>query len=126
RTITARRVPLRIEEVSFKNDTVSLAGAVIRPSAAGRYPVVIHLHGSGSSIRTSHLGIAYYLAAHGIASLIYDKRGTPGSTGSLAWERYEDLASDAVAGAEFMMTRADVDTNHIGFAGISEGAGTSE
>lgn len=126
RTITAQRVPLHIEEVSFKNDTVSLTGAFIRPPGAGRYPVVVHLHGSGSSIRTSHLGIAYYLAAHGIASLIYDKRGTPGSTGTLAWARYEDLAGDAVAGAEMLMTRSDVDTNYIGFEGISEGAGTSE
>jgi dienelactone hydrolase len=126
RTTTARRVPLHIEEVAFKHDTVSLAGAFIRPIAAGRYPVVIHMHGSGASIRTSHLGIAYYLAVHGIASLMYDKRGTPASTGTLASARYADLAADAVAGAEYLMHRDDVDTNHIGFTGISEGAGTSE
>lgn len=125
RTVTARRVPLHVEEVRFTHDTITLGGAFIRPPQASRYPVVVFMHGSGNSIRTSHLGIAYYLAAHGIASLIYDKRGTPPSTGVYITASYADLADDAVAGASMLMSRPDVDTMHVGFAGISEGANTS-
>ena len=125
RSVTARRVPLHIEEVRFTHDTITLGGAFIRPPQPGRYPVVVFMHGSGNSIRTSHIDIAYYLAAHGIASLIYDKRGTPPSTGAYIAASYTDLADDAVAGASMLMSRPDVDTMHVRFAGISEGANTS-
>lgn len=121
--VKATQLPLRSEEVRFNNGDVTLAGSLILPSSPGPHPAIIFMHGSGGSPRVSYFGFGYWLAAHGIAVLKYDKRGSGQSTGTVT--TYQDLAQDAVAGARMLQQRAEIDPKKIGFWGISEGGWTA-
>jgi hypothetical protein len=125
KTITAIRAPLKREEVEFHNGDVTLKGTLILPSTPGRHPAVVFMHGSGANPRSSFFGLGYLLASKGIAALKYDKRGAGSSTGETMGASYEDFADDAVAGARLLQQRNDIDPNHIGFWGLSEGAWTA-
>ncbi len=127
---TARRVAtdvgVRSEEVTFANGDVVLAGQLILPRGAGPHPTVIFLHGSGSAPRGLFVSIGGYLAAHGIASLAYDKRGSGRSTGNWQTSTLVELADDAKAGIEFLRRRPEVDVTNIGLYGTSQGPWLSE
>ena len=65
--------------------------------------------------------IADHLTRQGIAVLRVDDRGVGGSTGSSRGATSVDFASDALAGVEFLRTRAEIDKRRIGLIGHSEG-----
>lgn len=120
RSIRPAEIPTREEEVSFGGGDVTLAGTLIKPATAGPHPVTVWLTGRGSSIRgNSHFH--RLLAQHGIASLIYDKRGSGRSTGDFARATFEQLANDAVAAVAFLSQRKDIDGGRIGLHGESAG-----
>jgi len=58
---------------------------------------VVFLHGSGSEGRWASRYLGTQLATHGIAALIFDKRGVGGSTGDWRRATLDDLAGDGVA-----------------------------
>lgn len=119
---SATRVPLRSEQVRFKYGDVTLAGTLILPEKHGkRYPAVVFTHGGGPAKREIFWGLGYLLAARGIAVLAYDKRGVGESTGNWRDASFEDLADDAVAAANFLSDRTDIDKRQIGFWGLSQG-----
>ena len=109
------------EEISVRNGDVMLAGRFIRPARAGRHPLVVFLHGSGPSGRGTFLSWGALLAANGIASIAYDKRGTGASTGDFRSARFSDLAEDARAIVGAARARADVDADRIALVGTSQG-----
>jgi pimeloyl-ACP methyl ester carboxylesterase len=78
------------------------------------------VHGSGAENREYMLPWARFVIRHGIAVLGYDKRGVGESTGDWNAATYEDLAGDAVAAVEYLKTRRDIDSAHIGLLGISQ------
>jgi pimeloyl-ACP methyl ester carboxylesterase len=63
---------------------------------------------------------AEFFALHGVAGLIYDKRGLGHSTGDWLRASFEDLADDVVAGVRLVKTRPDIDPRHIGLMGSSQ------
>jgi hypothetical protein len=65
--------------------------------------------------------IADRLARRGIASLIYDKRGSGESGGDWRTATYLDLAGDADAAIDLLATRRDIDASEIGVWGHSQG-----
>lgn len=129
----AVRVPSREEDVAFRNGDVSLSGTLILPAAAGRHPAVVLLHGSGPLTRHSFGPWPRFFASLGMAVLVFDKRGTGGSTGSrldastgapetLSPRSYpDDLVEDALAALRFLRSRREVDARRVGFWGSSEG-----
>ena len=118
---TAKRVEIETpEDVRFTNRDVQLTGTLIAPSAVGRHPAIVLVHGSGPENRAYMLPWARFLIRHGIAVLGYDKRGVGESTGDWNAATYEDLAGDAVAAVEYLKTRRDIDAAHIGLLGISQ------
>ena len=118
---TAKRVEIETrEDVRFTNRDVQLAGTLIAPSAGGRRPAIVLVHGSGAENRAYMLPWARFLVRHGIAVLGYDKRGVGESTGDWNAATYEDLAGDAVAAVEYLKTRRDIDPAQIGLLGISQ------
>jgi pimeloyl-ACP methyl ester carboxylesterase len=117
----ATRVPIRREEVTFKNGDVTLAGTLLLPAAKGKRPAVVFTHGGGPQLRDIMWGLGYLYAARGFAVLSYDKRGVGKSTGNWGAASFEDLAGDAVAGARFLQARTDIAANQIGFWGLSQG-----
>lgn len=118
---TARRVEIeRREDVVFSSGSIRLAGTLISPIAAGKYPAVILVHGSGAEDREYMLPFARFLIRHGVSVLGYDKRGVGGSAGDWKTASFDDLAGDVVAAFEYLKTRRDIDHAQIGLLGVSQ------
>jgi pimeloyl-ACP methyl ester carboxylesterase len=118
---TATRVEIETrEDVRFANRDVQLAGTLIAPSAGGRRPAIVLVHGSGAENRAYMLPWARFLVRHGVALLGYDKRGVGESTGDWNAAIYEDLADDVAAAVAYLKTRPDIDPAQIGLLGISQ------
>ncbi len=111
----------RTEDVAFNNDTVRLDGTLITPVGRGPFPAVVFIHGSGGSTREYFSSLPYLLASRGIASLIYDKRGSGKSTGNRHISPFESLADDALAGVRLIAKRSNIDPRRIGVYGHSQG-----
>jgi dienelactone hydrolase len=97
----------------------NLGASLILPEGEGPFPGVVFLHGSGPQPRDASRWAAHELAKHGIASLIYDKRGVGESEGDFVGASLEDLARDGIAAAEYLLHEPAVDA--VGFAGHSQG-----
>jgi uncharacterized protein len=122
---TARKAGLYLEEkVAFHNEDVTLAGTLLNPTTKGPHPAVILLHGSGAQDRNGYLSImrfaADHFARHGVAALIYDKRGVGASTGNWASAGFDDMAADAVAALKLLQHRKDINPQQIGMWGSSQ------
>lgn len=130
----ARRVALKREEVFFQDAHAKLAGTLIVPATAGPHPAIILLHGSGPLTRYSFGPYPQFFTSLGLAVLVYDKRGTGASTGSLldastgalkslpkGYHYPDGLAEDALAAFRFLRGRKEIDPKQIGFWGSSEG-----
>jgi pimeloyl-ACP methyl ester carboxylesterase len=118
-----RALNYRFEHVTFRNGDVTLAGSLLLPEGKGPFPVVAFTHGSGGRTRDAHRYEAEALAGRGIAALIYDKRGTGGSTGaSWEWASFAELADDAEAAVRYVRGRPEFTGRRIGLFGLSQGA----
>ena len=125
-TFTLRRAlakpqTFKQEEVSFRNGSVTLSGTLLLPLTKELHPAVVFLHGSGAEGRFASRFLAEHLANHGIAALIYDKRGVGKSTGNWMQSNFIDLADDAVSGISFLKQRKEIDPHMIGIYGHSQG-----
>ncbi len=125
-TFSLRRViprpPVFTEEgVSFRNGDVTLSGTLLLPLAKQAHPAVVFLHGAGPEGRFGARFLAEYCAAHGIAALIYDKRGVGKSTGDWKRSDFGDLAEDAIAGIHLLQQRKEINPRQIGVYGHSQG-----
>ena len=111
-------------DVRFSNDDVTLSGTLVLPQTVGPHPAVVFIHGSGKNTREHLRFFADRLASHGIAGLVYDKRGVGESTGEFPDDlisSFGDLAGDAIAGQSLLSERPDIDSARIGFWGFSQG-----
>lgn len=121
------------DSVVLKTDTGSIYGTLVIPAGEGKYPVVLIIAGSGPTDRNcnSKLGIqtdaykllAEWLAAKGIATLRYDKRGIGASAASGSDEsklRFENYISDAQGW--LLMLKGDSRFSKVGVLGHSEGS----
>jgi len=110
------------EDVTFQNGAISLAGRVYMPRVQGWVPGVVFTHGSGDAGRDNfrYAMEAEYLADHGIAVLLYDKRGVGSSTGDWKTASFEDIAGDAVAAFKFLRSRPGIHSGRVGFRGASQ------
>jgi uncharacterized protein len=130
-TTKALRVPLREENIVINNGPVALAGTLFSPATEGPHPAIILLHGSGPLTRYSFGPYPHFFTSLGFAVLIYDKRGTgastgtllDASTGTLMASSYfpDDLKNDALAAIHFLLGRKGINPRVIGFWGSSEG-----
>lgn len=109
------------EDVSFSNGAVKLAGTLVRPAGPGPHPAVVFLHGSGPEGRWASRFLADAFARHGIAGLIYDKRGVGASSGDWREAGFAELVGDARAAVEMLRDQARIDPARIGIHGHSQG-----
>ena len=128
--------PVGVAEEPFEwsDGPQRLSGTLTRPArTAEAVPVALIVAGSGPTDRdgNSALGLrtdlykklAWALAAEGIATVRYDKRGLGGSAGTPSRElvTFDDFADDASAGAKVLA--ADPRFSRVYLIGHSEGAG---
>ncbi len=117
-------------EISVESDGVTLAGELRLPDGLRRCPIVLMVHGSGPLDRNENAHgqalnifntLADYLAASGIASFRYDKRGCGKSAGDYFLCSHNDLVADASACIDYLAGREDCDREQIFVLGHSEG-----
>jgi len=111
------------QEVRFTNAGANLVGTVYLPNTGDHLPAVVVLHHAGAATREADLyrHLREGLPALGFAVLIYDRRGSGQSSGSLQGVDYETLADDAVAGQHALAKLSRIDPAKIGFWGLSQG-----
>lgn len=113
-----------LEDVTFTNAEVVLAGSLTLPDRGAPLPGVVMVGGSGPSDRdndTHFPAIRRHLVDAGIAVLSYDKRGVGGSSGDWLDASIDDLASDAAAALDLLRARPEVRSGAVGLFGHSEG-----
>jgi dienelactone hydrolase len=109
------------EAVTFQNGAVTLAGSLITPATAGPHPAVVIVPSSSPNERGPYRDFATdVFAQHGVAALIYDKRGYGQSSGNPETTSLYDLAEDALAGVRYLQHRADIDPHRVGMEGDSQ------
>jgi len=121
RTIEGGRAPLVEREVTIQNGEIRLAGVLILPPGRGPHPALVYVQGSGPETRRIPRYVADYVAHHGVAVLVTDKRGTGGSTGTWNGLSHEAWASDVEAQLDFLRRQPEVDGSRLGLLGNSEG-----
>jgi pimeloyl-ACP methyl ester carboxylesterase len=125
-------LPYRVEEVQFSSagDSILFGGTLTRPPGQGRVPAVIILSGTGPQTRNGAPSpgghqpfevLADYLTRRGFAVLRTDDRGVGRTTGRYDQATTADFAHDALAAVRYLRQRPDIDPNHVGLLGHSEG-----
>ena len=107
----------------------TLGCTLTKPRAAGPFPAVVMITGSGPQDRDEtimghkpFLVLADALTRRGIAVLRCDDRGVGASTGDYAAATTFDFVSDALAAVAALRTRPDIAPGAVGLVGHSEGA----
>ena len=117
-------------ELRFPSGPLTLSGTLTVPGESPQ-PAALLISGSGPIDRNSNskrlpihvMGqLASHLAASGIASLRYDKRGVGSSDGNYLETGLHDNITDARAALEALRARPEVDPAQIFVIGHSEGA----
>ncbi len=113
---------LELPEVAgrFSSGELELRAKLVLPRGEGPFPAVVFVHGSGSESAVDSYYNPYLTAAHGVAGLVYDKRGTGGSDGSYS-QNFHRLSDDAAAAVEWLRGRPEIDGDNVHLAGYSQG-----
>ena len=122
--LAACGAPLREQAVTVERPSARLRGTLFAPDVRGRLPAVLLLHGSGPDGRDNpyYRQLAESFGRRGIATLVYDKRGSGESTGDWRVEPFTALIDDAEAALRVLRAHPWVDPTRVGIWGGSEGA----
>lgn len=96
--------------------------SIIMPEQSAPLAGVVFVHGSGPETRDASRFAAIRLAESGIASAIYDKRGTGESEGDWQTADFYNLATDVSTVVETFAAASKLHVNQIGLIGTSQGA----
>jgi alpha/beta superfamily hydrolase len=123
----AARMNYLTEEVTFTSaDGAVMAGLLTSPESSEPHAAFMMLHGSEPGVKDGfgQQVLAHYMISRGIALLTYDKRGVGDSQGLYRESANEAninlIASDAVAGTDYLSTRTEIDSTKIGLIGGSQ------
>ena len=109
--------------VDFVSGDLRMRGTLYMPFRRRPVPLVIAYHASGGGEANfppyTHLREA--LPAAGIATFLFDRRGSNGQPGDFNAATFEDLARDGLAALEVLKQDPRVDANRIGAWGLSQG-----
>jgi dienelactone hydrolase len=121
----------REEKVTVSAGQFPLPGTLTLPKAAGPHPAVVLVHGSGPHDEDETVGankpfrdLAWGLATRGLAVLRYEKRTHkyPTATRPADWTLDTEMIDDALAAADLLRKRSDIDAKRVYIAGHSLGA----
>jgi pimeloyl-ACP methyl ester carboxylesterase len=111
---------IREVPVKFQSGPITLAGTLLIPPGRQRHPAIVLTHGSGPGPQIGNRMFADRFVRDGLAVLLFDKRGSGESGGSWVTASLDDLADDAVAAANFLRSRDEVDPQRVGVWGVSQ------
>lgn len=118
--VTGNRLALRFEDLIIPNDNTTLGGTLILPATEKPHPAIILNGGASWIVREQVLEDALIYASHGIAALIYDKRGFGNSSGEKTVP-FSESADDIVATAKHLKyNRTDLNPKQIGISTYSQ------
>jgi dipeptidyl aminopeptidase/acylaminoacyl peptidase len=109
-------------DLSIPVEGADLAATLTRPEA-GRPPGLVVLHGAAAGERDWYVyeHLHRVLPPAGVAVVTFDRRGEGASTGEASRGRFEQQAEDALAVIDHVAREAELDPEHIGLWGISQG-----
>ncbi|MBX2847728.1 MAG: lysophospholipase [Acidiferrobacterales bacterium] len=112
------------KELLFISQQEKLSGTLVYSTLSKPYAAVVFVHGSGA--QTRNINLAKALAARGIATFVYDKRGVGKSGGryegkqSVSGFNINLLAEDATAALNLVASLPEMKEISIGLIGISQ------
>ena len=118
------------EEVSIVNENLRLAGTLCSPANREAAISILMVAGSGKGDRNQNLkkislnifnDLAHQLAAAGIQTLRYDKRGSGVSEGDYFEVGHYDLVSDGIAWGRYLISLRKSEKQQVYALGHSEG-----
>jgi alpha/beta superfamily hydrolase len=111
------------EEVVFFNQDLRFSGTLYLPKGHQPCPAVVAVHPASAGERTDPFydHLKSELPKHGIAFLVFDRRGSGASGGNFATADFEDLAGDVIAAVNYLQSRTEIDPAKIGLHGTSQG-----
>lgn len=107
----------------FESGDLTLRAKLTLPpegTGAAPYPVVVIVHGSDDLSAVDRYMYPYLFAPRGIATLVFDKRGTGESEGNYT-QNFHVLAGDVMAAVDWVAARPEIDASRIHLAGYSQG-----
>jgi uncharacterized protein len=120
-TLIAKKIHFREEPVTWSNGDARLAGTLILPAGEGPFPAVVLTQMSSNAPRDAYRLYAYFFGSHGIAALIYDRRGIGESKGDTEQSGMIELAQDVVEAVHALQKMPVIDGKRIGTWGHSQG-----
>ncbi|WP_312316183.1 alpha/beta hydrolase [Stenotrophomonas sp.] len=124
-------LPYIAQEVVFDSSEpgISPVGTLSYPATAGPFPAVVLVAGSGPHTRDGGMSLhktlevlADHLTRKGFAVLRYDKRGVGLTGGALhPGSTTDEYAMDALAAVRYLKLQPNIQPEHIGIVGHSEG-----
>jgi dipeptidyl aminopeptidase/acylaminoacyl peptidase len=115
--------PVVTQNVSFDNQGAHLQGTLYLRAKGDHLPALVVFHGASAPTReyAMYRHLSQGLPALGYAVLVFDRRGSGASTGSLEQTDYQQLADDGIAGLHAIAGNPRIDAHRIGFWGHSQG-----
>ena len=112
------------ESISFFNHDIKFVGTLYKPEGEQPYPAIVVVHPASGGEQTDPFydHLKSELPRHGIAVLVFDRRGAGGSQGKFETADFDDLAQDVVSAVEYLESRNDIIKSKIGLHGTSQGA----
>ena len=112
-----------VRELTFFNGKARLSGTLWLPDNERANPVIVVYHGASDPLRTSSLykHLIEMFPPLGIGVFVYDRRGSGDSSGPSAGGSFELLADDGIAARRMLEKQPGVDSNRIGYWGLSQG-----
>lgn len=122
KTVTYNRIAVRLTPAKFKSGDLTLNGLLIEPpaKAGAKPPLVVTVHGSERTPAVKYASYPWVLAAQGISTFVYDKRGTGESQGRYN-QNFHALAADAAAASKEAKRLAAGRYARFGLLGGSQG-----
>ena len=117
---TASRIELPEEFARFPSGDLTLRGKLVLPLGEPPFPGIVFVHGSERYSAVDYYFLPYLFAAHGVAALVYDKRGTGESTGKYN-QNFDLLSDDTLAAVNWLRERPEIEPDNIHLGGYSQG-----
>ncbi len=120
--------PPRVREEPFTvvSGRDTLAGALVLPAepeyGGGPHPAVVLVTGRGYGSRWQTRWLALLFARAGVAGVVWDGRGTGGSTGDRSTVTSAQRVADVDAVLDWALRQPAVDATQVGALGLSAGA----